>query len=76
MISTDDVNTVILQERGGVRYIDNDDIEARVLCPTAEELVRYRFWVREFHVEDSLLGALGRRVRPTTPVSAVCRIPT
>ncbi|GAA1410154.1 hypothetical protein [Catellatospora coxensis] len=76
VISTDDVNTVILQERGGVRYIDNDDIEARVLCPTAEELVRYRFWVREFHVEDSLLGALGRRVRPTTPVSAVCRIPT
>ncbi|GAB4051944.1 hypothetical protein [Catellatospora paridis] len=76
VISTDDVNTVILQERGGVRYIDNDAIEARVLCPTAEELVRYRLWVREFHVEDSLLGALGRRVRPMTPVSAVCRIPT
>ncbi|MEV0455068.1 hypothetical protein [Catellatospora methionotrophica] len=76
VISTDDVNTVILQERGGVRFIDNDDIQARVLCPTAEELVRYRLWVRDFHVEDSLLGALGRRVRPMAPVSAVCRIPT
>ncbi|MEV4417913.1 hypothetical protein [Catellatospora sp. NPDC049609] len=75
VISTDDVSTVILQERGGVRYVDNDDIEARVLCPTEEELVRYRLRVRDFHVEDSLLGALGRRVRPFTPVSAVCRIP-
>lgn len=75
VISTDDVATVILQERGGVRYIDNDDIAARVLCPTAEELVHSQLRVRDVHVEDSLLGALGRRVRPYTPVSAVCRIP-
>jgi hypothetical protein len=75
VVSTDDVSTVILQERGGVRYIDNDDIQARVLCPTAEELVRYRLRVRDFHVEDSLLGALGRQVRPMAPISAVCRIP-
>lgn len=75
VISTDDVSTVILQERGGVRYVDNDDIAARVLCPTDEELVRYRLRVRDVHVEDSLLGALGRRVRPFTPISAACRIP-
>jgi hypothetical protein len=73
VITTDDVSVVILQERGGVRYIPVDRIEAQVLCPTEDELPRYRLWVWGFHVEDSLLEGLGRRVRPVNRVDAACR---
>lgn len=73
VIAVDDVSLVILQERGGVRYVPTDDVESRVLCPSEADLPRYRLWVYGFHVEDSLLQALGREVRPITPVDAVCR---
>jgi len=74
VITVDDVHAVILQERGGVRYVPVDRIEAQVLCPTEDELPRYRLRVWGLHVEDSLLEGLGRRVRPVTRVDAACRI--
>jgi len=74
VIYTDDVNTVILQEKGGVRYIRNPKIREQVLCSTADELPRYRLRIQDFHVEDSLLRALGRRVRPITTTDAACRV--
>ncbi|MBF9129725.1 hypothetical protein I0C86_12260 [Plantactinospora sp. S1510] len=73
VITVDDVSTVILEERGGVRYVPADQVEAQVLCPTEGELPRYRLRVRDFHVEDSLLEGMGRRVRPVTRVDAACR---
>lgn len=73
VIAVDDVSLVILQEQGGVRYVPTDEVLDRVLCPEESELPRYRLWVYGFHVEDSLLQALGRQVRPITPVGAVCR---
>ncbi|MFY1634702.1 hypothetical protein ACN27F_15725 [Solwaraspora sp. WMMB335] len=73
VIAVDDVSVVILQEQGGVRYVPTDDVVSRVLCPSEEDLPRYRLWVHGFHVEDSLLQALGRQVRPITRVDAVCR---
>ncbi|MBE1486474.1 hypothetical protein [Plantactinospora soyae] len=73
VITVDDVSTVILQERGGVRYVPVGRVEAQVLCPTEGELPRYRLRVRDFHVEDSLLEGMGRRVRPVTRVDAACR---
>lgn len=75
VITVDDVHAVILQERGGVRYVPVERIEAQVLCPTEGELPRYRLRVWGFHVEDSLLEGLGRRVRPVNRVDAACRIP-
>ncbi|MGW4465109.1 hypothetical protein [Micromonospora sp. NPDC004704] len=74
VISVDDVNVVILQERGGVRYVPVDRVASQVLCPTEEELPRYRLRVRDFHIEDSLLVGLGRFVRPQAPIDAACRI--
>lgn len=74
VIIVDDVSVVILQEHGGVRYVATDEVVSRVLCPSEEDLPRYRLWVRDFHVEDSLLEALGRQVRPITPVDAACRV--
>jgi hypothetical protein len=73
VITTDDVNMVILQERGGVRYVPVDHVESQVLCPAEEELPRHRLRVRDFHVDDSLFEGLGRRVRPLHRVDAACR---
>ncbi|MFF5215089.1 hypothetical protein [Micromonospora sp. NPDC000442] len=73
VVTTDDVNMVILQERGGVRYVPVDQVRGQVLCPSEEELPRYRLRIHDFHVEDSLLEGLGRRVRPVHRVDAACR---
>ena len=73
IITVDDVDTVILQERGGVRYVPVDTVKSQVLCPSEGELPRHRLWVRDFHVEDSLLEGLGRRVRPVNRIDAACR---
>ena len=42
VVTVDDVNMVLLQERGGVRYVPVDDVRAQVLCPSEEELPRHR----------------------------------
>ncbi|GIG85185.1 hypothetical protein [Plantactinospora endophytica] len=76
VITTDDVSMVILQERGGVRYVPTGQVEEQVLCPTEEELPRYRLRIHGFHVEDSLLEGMGRRVRPVNRIDAECRTAT
>ncbi|MGN9778593.1 hypothetical protein ACTMS0_22910 [Micromonospora sp. H33] len=73
VVTTDDVNMVILQERGGVRYVPVGQVRGQVLCPSEEELPRHRLRIHDFHVEDSLLEGLGRRVRPVHRVDAACR---
>ncbi|MER7460317.1 hypothetical protein [Micromonospora sp. NPDC126480] len=73
VVTTDDVNMVILQERGGVRYVPVDEVRAQVLCPSEAELPRHQLRIHDFHVEDSLLEGLGRRVRPVHRVDAACR---
>ncbi|MFG3687715.1 hypothetical protein [Micromonospora sp. NPDC047740] len=73
VVTVDDVNVVLLQERGGVRYLPVDQVRAQVLCPSEEELPRRQLRIRDFHVEDSLLEGLGRRVRPVNRIDAACR---
>ncbi|GGM31669.1 MULTISPECIES: hypothetical protein [Micromonospora] len=73
VVSVDDVSMVILQERGGVRYVPVDQVRAQVLCPAEEELPRHRLRIHDFHIEDSLLEGLGRRVRPVHRIDAACR---
>ncbi|MEU8257799.1 hypothetical protein AB0C06_26430 [Micromonospora inaquosa] len=75
VVTTDDVNMVILQERGGVRYVPVDLVRAQVLCPSEEELPRHQLRIHDFHVEDSLLEGMGRRVRPVHRIDAACRTP-
>ncbi|SIQ24300.1 hypothetical protein [Micromonospora avicenniae] len=73
VVTTDDVNMVILQEQGGVRYVPVDQVQAQVLCPSEEELPRHQLRIHDFHVEDSLMEGLGRRVRPVHRIDAACR---
>ncbi|PWR14201.1 hypothetical protein DKT69_17515 [Micromonospora sicca] len=73
VVTVDDVNVVLLQEHGGVRYVPVGQVRAQVLCPSEDELPRRRLRVRDFHVEDSLLEGLGRRVRPVHRIDAACR---
>jgi hypothetical protein len=73
VIGTDDMMISILQEHGGVRYLHHTTVTARVLCPSPEELPVYKLRVRDLHVEDSLLEAMGRRVRSAPVTDAVCR---
>ncbi|MET7864108.1 hypothetical protein [Micromonospora taraxaci] len=75
VVTTDDVNMVILQEQGGVRYVPVDLVRAQVLCPSEEELPRHQLRIHDFHVEDSLLEGMGRRVRPVHRIDAACRTP-
>ncbi|MFG3557394.1 hypothetical protein ACGGAQ_23700 [Micromonospora sp. NPDC047557] len=75
VVTTDDVSMVILQERGGVRYVPVDLVRAQVLCPSEEELPRHRLRIHDFHIEDSLLEGMGRRVRPVHRIDAACRAP-
>lgn len=73
VISVDEAQMAILEERGGVRYVSVADVKSRVLCPTSGELPRYQLRLRDFHIEDSLLEGLGRQVRPATRIDIVCR---
>ncbi|MET8088741.1 hypothetical protein [Micromonospora sp. NPDC005220] len=75
VVTTDDVNMVILQEKGGVRYVPVGLVRAQVLCPSEEELPRHQLRIHDFHVEDSLLEGMGRRVRPVHRIDAACRTP-
>ncbi|HET8658281.1 MAG TPA: hypothetical protein VFM55_04690 [Micromonosporaceae bacterium] len=74
IVSVDDVHLVLLRERGGIRYVPTDDVRSTVLCGTPEELPRFTTLVRGYHVEDSLLRAIGRRVRPQVQIDPLCRI--
>ncbi|GAA0262080.1 hypothetical protein [Cryptosporangium japonicum] len=74
VVASDDELTAILQESGGVRYVRNSAVVNRVLCPASPDVPLYRLRVHDLHVEDSLLEAWGRRVRPAPLVDATCRI--
>ncbi|SCL14878.1 hypothetical protein [Micromonospora inyonensis] len=75
VVAVDDVHMTILEARGGVRFVPVDRVEAQVLCPNEDELPRHRLRAHDFHVEDSLLEGLGRRVRPVHRIDAACRTP-
>lgn len=74
VITTDDLYVVILQEHGGVQYVPLDNVKSTVLCGTPRELPTFATRVRDFHVEDSLLSASGRHVRPRVQIDPICRI--
>jgi hypothetical protein len=74
VISVDDVYLVLLQEHGGVRYLHTDTVESTVLCESPQQLPAFTTRVRDFHVEDSLLSAVGRHVRPRGAVDPLCRV--
>jgi hypothetical protein len=74
VISVDDKHLALLEERGGVRYLPINDVHSVVLCATPEELPAFTTRVLDFHVEDSLLSALGREKRSRVQVDPLCRI--
>lgn len=73
-VAVDDLYLVILEEKGGVRYLPTGAVESMVLCGTPAELPAFTTRVRDYHVEDSLLSAAGRQVRPRVRVDPICRI--
>jgi hypothetical protein len=73
VIDVDDTSMAILREQGGIRYVRNSDIRDRILCPDSRDIPLYRLWIYDFHVEDSLLRAVGRKVRPVPPPDRLCR---
>jgi hypothetical protein len=74
VVSVDDVHLVLLQQQGGVRYVPTADVRSTVICSTPQELPAFTTRVRDYHVEDSLLVAMGRRVRPRVEIDPLCRI--
>lgn len=74
VVSVDDVHVVLLQEQGGVRYLPTDAVGSTVICATPRELAAFTTRIRDYHVEDSLLSALGRHVRPRVEIDALCRV--
>lgn len=74
VVTVDDLHLILLQELGGVRYIPVDDVRSTVLCATAREIPAFDTRIRDYHVEDSLLTALGRHVRPFPRIDPLCRM--
>jgi hypothetical protein len=74
VISVDDVYLILLREHGGIRYIPVKDVRSTVLCGTPQELPAFATRVRDYHVEDSLLSAMGRHVRPRVQIDPLCMI--
>lgn len=58
----------------GVRHIPIGDVRSTVLCRTPRELPAFSTQVRDHHIEDSLLSAAGRKVRPQVRIDLLCRI--
>ncbi|GAB2577788.1 hypothetical protein Aab01nite_11060 [Paractinoplanes abujensis] len=74
IVSVDDVHLVLLRERGGVRYIPIKNVTSTVLCGTPQEIPAFATRVRDYHVEDSLLRAVGRHTRPRAVIDPLCRM--
>lgn len=74
VVNVNDIHTVILQEHGGVQYVVNGAVESMVLCGTPQEIPTFATRVRDYHVEDSLLSALGRHLRPRMEIDPICRV--
>lgn len=81
VIVTNDVHQVILQERGGVRYLPVESIRSQILCPSEANLPRYQLRIRVIgtqvegiHLENSILEAIGRAKRPAPALGAACRV--
>ena len=74
IVSVDDVHLVLLREHGGVRYLPTEDVRSTVLCGTPREIPAFKTRVRDYHVEDSLLMALGRHTRPRAVIDPHCRV--
>lgn len=73
IVEVTDTTTAILRVRGGVEFIDNDQIAGRALCPDEDEAPRYRLWIFGMHVENSILQGVGRLRRPVVPIDPRCR---
>lgn len=55
LISTDDRMTTLLDSRGTVHFVRNDQVVSRVLCPEPEQVPTSRVDVRGWHVERTAL---------------------
>jgi hypothetical protein len=73
VVEVNDTTTAILRVRGGVEFIPNAKIAARILCPDRGQAARYRVWVHGVHIEDSLLQGVGRSRRPVVMLDPRCR---
>ncbi|MFI6762025.1 hypothetical protein ACIBF5_23080 [Micromonospora sp. NPDC050417] len=67
VIAVDDRNTTLLDRRGLVRFVRNDQVWSQTLCPELEQVPYSVVRVRGWHVEETALEwAIPRR----TPVDA------
>ena len=74
IVDTNDRYLIMLEERGGIRYIDLDAVGESVLCGTPAEVPAFKTRVHDLHVEDFPLTAIGRFVRPHMKIDPLCRI--
>lgn len=74
IITINDKYLVLLQEKGGVQYIDTKAAASTVLCSTPLDIPAFTTRVRGFHVEDSVLSASGRLARPQSRIDPLCRL--
>lgn len=73
VVEVNDNTTAILRENGGVEFIANSDVEARILCPDRDQAPQYRLWIHGIHVEDNLLQGIGRNRHPRVTIDPRCR---
>lgn len=74
LVEINDVFVVILQEGGSLRYLDAETVRSATLCQTPEQMPTYTARIWGYHVEDSVLGAIGRERRPRSHVDPLCRV--
>lgn len=74
VISVDDAFVTFLHARGGVENFPTGSVKTEVACANRTELPAFVTRVRDFHVEDSLLTAIGRHIRPRPQIDRRCSI--
>ncbi|MGN9808010.1 hypothetical protein ACTMSW_01445 [Micromonospora sp. BQ11] len=73
VVEVNDTTTVVLRSSGGVEFIPNGRVADRVLCPDEGQTARYRLFVFDLHIEDSVLSGAGRLRRPAPVLDPRCR---
>lgn len=67
IVTVDDTTTTLLDRAGRIRFLPNEDVRSKTLCPEAAQAPATVVQVRGWHVEQSALEWIAPARRPEEP---------